>query len=169
MGIVPNHIDNHMGSLYGLATGNNFFDSIFKISAEYGLPFRLPRNLSERYLQGLPEKNIKEITGRVNQLVQMGFVLPDYLVTVKHGKTFKESMDAYKKLLEGLKPGVTELYIHAAFPTDEMKAVSNAWKNRDFDYRAFSSPEMKKMLDDLGIKLIGWKPLQDLQIKQMSK
>ena len=88
---------------------------------------------------------------------------------MKHGKTYEESFDAYKKLLASLKPGVTELYIHSALPTDEMKAISNAWRARDFDYRICKSAEIKKVYKDLDIKLITWKELQNLQKKQMGK
>ncbi len=55
------------------------------------------------------------------------------------------------------------MYIHAALPTAEMKAISGAWERRKFDYHIFSSPQTRAYLDSLGVRLIGWKALQDLQ------
>ena len=156
LGIKPTHFDNHMGSLYGLATGKHYFEQIFKLAAEYNLPFRLPRNMGENYRKALPKESIIMLEQMTGQLVSRGFVLPDYLESIDYGKNYKESFEAFVKLFKSLKPGVTELYIHAALPTDEMKAISNAWRNRDFDYRICKSDEIKQVLKDLNIKLIKW-------------
>jgi len=163
LGIQPTHIDNHMGSVYGLATGKHFLDIIFKLSAEYQLPFRLPRQMSDKYKTTLPADRIEMINGFANSLVQKGFALPDYLVTVEHGDSYEGTVEAYHKLFQNLKPGVTELYLHAAKPSAEMKAISNVWYQRDWDYRVFMDAETKQYLDELDIKLIGWRDLQELQ------
>ena len=42
-GVEPSHLDNHMGSLYGIATGRlELLQLIFDLAAEYKLPFRFP-------------------------------------------------------------------------------------------------------------------------------
>jgi len=164
-GIRPTHIDNHMGSAYGLLTGHDFLDVVFELSAEYGLPFRLPREASGR--QGLSQEQITEFQRRTRELVRRGFVLPDYLITVEHAGTQEGTLERYKDLFRNLEPGVTELYIHAAMPTPEMKAISGAWERRKFDYHIFSSPQTRAYLDSLGARLIGWKALQDLQRQQI--
>ena len=47
LGLNPSHIDNHMGSIYGVATGRfELLNVAFKVAAEYGLPFRFPANLA---------------------------------------------------------------------------------------------------------------------------
>ena len=45
LGVNLTHADNHMGSLYGLQTGRDFLKPVLEVCANYGLPFRLPRNL----------------------------------------------------------------------------------------------------------------------------
>ncbi len=166
-GIQLTHFDNHMGSAYGLATGRHFFDVVFKLSKEYGLPFRLPRNISERYLASLSEQGKAAIKEQIKLWTAQGFALPDYLESVQHGKTYEESVAAYQRFFRNLKPGVTELYIHAAFPEEEMQAISASWRNRDYDYRIFKSEETKKLLAELDVKLIGWRELQRLQRARM--
>ena len=48
LGLNPSHIDNHMGSIYGVATGRfELLNVAFKVAAEYGLPFRFPANLAD--------------------------------------------------------------------------------------------------------------------------
>ena len=137
-----------MGSVYGLATGKHFLDIIFKLSAEYQLPFRLPRQMSDKYKATLPADRIEMINTFANNLIKKGFVLPDYLVTIEHGDNYESTVKAYRKLFSNLKPGVTELYLHAARPTEEMKAISNVWYQRDWDYRVFMDVETKKYLDE---------------------
>ena len=166
-GIKPTHIDNHMATVYGLMTGNDFLDIIFDLSKQYALPFRLPRNLPEYYENQLPPERIAKLLGLADSLVNEGFVLPDYLYSVGHGSTYEESFSNYRHFLMNLKPGVTELYIHSANESDEIKAITNAWRDRDFDYRIFMSTEMKNLIDSLGIHLIGWRDLQQLQIEQI--
>lgn len=168
-GIKPTHFDNHMGSVYGLLTGRHFFDVVFKLSAEYNLPFRLPRNLSDRYLQVLPQAVIQQMQQKSKEIIAKGYVLPDYLETVEHGKNFDETALAYQTLLSQLKPGVTELYIHAALPTEEMKAISGAWKNREMDYQFFQSPETREFLTKQEIKMISYRELRTLQMKRMGR
>jgi predicted glycoside hydrolase/deacetylase ChbG (UPF0249 family) len=49
LGVVnPSHLDNHMGSLYGIATGRwELLATTLKVVAEYGLPFRLPTSIAD--------------------------------------------------------------------------------------------------------------------------
>ncbi len=72
------------------------------------------------------------------QLDADGVVYPDYLI---HGGRLKdEPIDVYwRRMLEGLRPGVTELYIHAALPGEEMQAVTNSWKDRAAEFELFTN------------------------------
>jgi len=166
-GIVPTHIDNHMATVYGLMTGHDFLDIVFDLSKEYGLPFRLPRNLPDYYFDQLPQAVIDKLIGMADSLVNEGFVLPDFLHSINYGNSYEETFSNYRDFLINLKPGITELYIHAAKESEEIKAITNAWRNRDFDHRIFMSNEMRDLIDSLGIHLIGWRDLQELQVEQI--
>ena len=68
------------------------------------------------------------------------------------------------KILRNLKPGVTELFIHAAKPTEELRHITNSWKIRSEEYEAFTNDEsVRKLVKDLGIIRIGYRPLRNLQ------
>jgi hypothetical protein len=65
-----------------------------------------------------------------------------------------------------LKPGVTELYIHAALPGEEMKYITNSWQERATEYELFTKdPEIRRLLESQNVKRIGFRPLRDLQRK----
>ena len=50
LGLHPSHMDNHMGSLYGIGTGRfELLQAAVTLAGEYKLPFRLPKILSERH------------------------------------------------------------------------------------------------------------------------
>jgi len=89
------------------------------------------------------------------------------LHSINYGSSYEKTFSNYRDFLIKLKPGVTELYIHAAEESDEIKAITNAWRNRDIDYKIFMSDEMKDLIDSLGVHLIGWRDLQELQVEQI--
>jgi hypothetical protein len=74
--------------------------------------------------------------------------------------------DYWKRMLKGLKPGVTEAYIHASVPGEEIQHVTNSWKDRATEYELFTrDPEIRKILDAQGVKRVGYRALRDLQRK----
>ena len=103
--------------------------------------------------------------GLRRQLEEDGILCPDYLI---HGGRNKgESVsDYWKRMLKELKPGVTELYIHAALAGDEMKHITNSWQDRAEEHRLFTTDkEIRQIHDSLEVKRIGYRPLRDLQRK----
>ena len=55
----------------------------------------------------------------------------------------------WMNIIRNLKPGVTELYIHAAILTDELKAITGTWETRSRECELFSKDEdMKKLLKE---------------------
>ena len=67
-------------------------------------------------------------------------------------------------MVKNLKSGVTELYIHAGLPTDELKAITGSWYTRVQEFEVFThSEEMKQLIAEQKIIHIGYRPLRDLQ------
>ena len=91
---------------------------------------------------------------------------PDYLVY--GGREEGEAIDDYwKRVVKNLKPGVTELYIHAALPGEEIKHITDSWETRVKEYNVFTNDsEMKQIIEDEGIVLIGYRELRELQRSQ---
>ncbi len=167
-GINPTHIDNHMGSVYGLLTANDFFDAIFRISKEYNLPFRLPRHISPPWDRLIPPARQAQLMALADSMTAQGYVLPDYLkVLTNHGNSYEEALEEYLNLIRNLEPGVTEIYIHAAVESAEIKAITSNWVTRKWDYQVFLSDEVRALIDSMNIHYIGWRDLQMLQKSQI--
>lgn len=165
MGVNPTHLDNHMGSLYGLATGKPFLDVVFEICAWYGLPFRMPRSLP--LLEKLPpgaEKMADQVAALADR---MGVVILDHLIGLPFGRRPGETYESYKQsmieVLRNLQPGVSEILIHPAVASEELKAIHQEWEKRQWDYELFRDPEVWQTIKEQGIIQTSWSELKKLQ------
>jgi hypothetical protein len=127
-----------------------------QLAVEFQLPLRMASQ-ETMARNGHPE--LRE------QFAAKGIVFTDYFV---HDESKQEEAKGVKPfwmdVVKNLKPGVTELYIHAALPGDELKAITGSWKTRSAQYELFAHDEdMKQLIADQKIILIGYRALRDLQ------
>ena len=96
-----------------------------------------------------------------------GILFPDYFVYDELKDEKKDVKAFWLEIVRNLKPGVTELYIHAAIANEELKAITGSWATRFQEFETFThDEEMKRLLADQKITLIGYRPLRDLQRKE---
>jgi predicted glycoside hydrolase/deacetylase ChbG (UPF0249 family) len=156
-GIDVTHLDSHMGTLQ---YNDQYFQVYRKLAKEFDLPLRM----------GSQEMLVAGGGGHQRaQLDEDGIVYPDYLII--GGRKNDESMNDYwKRMLRDLKPGVTEIFIHASQPGDEIAHITNSWKDRAEEYRLFTTdPEVRKILESQNVKRVGFRALRDLQRKARSR
>lgn len=150
-GIDVTHLDSHMGALqYDLG----FYEAYRRLAREYDLPLRMG---SQEVLAvaGVPHLR--------RELAQDGVVSPDYLIHDQR-RPGEPITDYWKRVLQDLPPGVTELYIHAALPGEEMRHITHSWQERAEEYRLFTTdPEIRRLLEAQDVKRIGYRELRDLQ------
>jgi predicted glycoside hydrolase/deacetylase ChbG (UPF0249 family) len=151
-GIKPTHIDTHMGSV--LATPEMVMVYL-SLSGKYNLPVLFPRAYTS-WLQ--PDA--------AEALSRKGFLL-DNLFMLEPGMISGNWIDAYKKGIENMKPGLNEMIVHVAYDNEEMKAISNGhddygstWRQHDLDL--IQSREFKDLLKGNKIILINWGQIRDL-------
>ena len=170
-GIEPSHLDNHMGSLYGIATGRlELLQLIFDIAAEYKLPFRFPGTFIPEMMGNemldiqLPEEIIKMAFSKFTAYAKdNGVLMPDYLIPGDWSGPWKDDYELYREyiyeLYRSFPAGVTETYIHPAFECDELKAITGSWQRRVWEHKLFSDPKTLQHIKALGIELISYKDL----------
>lgn len=167
-GLSLTHADNHMGSLYGFSYGNDLLDVAFDVCALYKLPFRLPRTLLPVGGMVIPAELQERARLRARQAEDRGIVLPDYVTGLDYrlgsGETY-ESMKAEGIVrLKNLLPGVTEWITHPSLVADELKSFLVHWEKRGMEHRFWLDPDVRGTIASEGIRLIGWRELQLLQI-----
>ena len=154
-GVDVTHLDSHMGTLQ---YHPDYMKSYLQLAVEFDLPVRMASQ------ETLARMGHPEIRG---QFSAQGIVSPDYFV-FDELKNEKNGVKAFwLDVVKNLKPGVTELYIHAGLPNDELKAITGSWSTRAQEFEVFThSEEMKQLIAEQKIILIGYRPLRDLQHKE---
>jgi chitin disaccharide deacetylase len=151
-GIDVTHLDSHMGTLQ---LDPRYLEVYVKLGVEFNLPLRMASEATfERH--GFP--------GWRKKIAAQGIVFTDYFIFDELKDEPKDVKGFWKKILTQLKPGVTELYIHAAKPTEELRAITGSWKTRAAEYEVFThDSEIRQLLEDQKIIRIGYRALRDLQ------
>jgi chitin disaccharide deacetylase len=154
-GIQPTHIDTHMGSV--LATPE-LVQAYLGLSDTYHLPVLFPR----AYLSWFPPEIAKELGKKI-------FLL-DYLYMLDEKTVTPNWIDAYRKGVESLQPGLNEIIVHLSEDNAEMQAISrnhkdygSEWRQHDLDL--VSGKEFKDILKSNNVILIGWKDVRNVMNK----
>jgi predicted glycoside hydrolase/deacetylase ChbG (UPF0249 family) len=153
LGLAPTHIDNHMGPLH---YRRDFFEAMVELGREYGLPSRVP------FYHDVAEAHDMPCTQSFGM-----YYTPD------GGK--KGKFELYEAHVRNLEPGVHEIAVHLADDTEEWRELcyvapdDHPWEDRLLDYEYVTSPEAKALFRELGVHLIGYRPLQDLWRKRLSR
>ena len=151
-GFDVSHLDSHMGALQ---LRPEFFDVYLDLAVEFGLPLRLSGASSERAI-GFPFRRLA---------AEEGVVSPDHLVVVRTGVG---SRATFEHALAALRPGVTELYVHPALDTPELRAATADWQARVDDLHLVTTDDaLRAAFDAAGVQRIGYRPLRELQRSQV--
>lgn len=159
-GVDVSHLDMHM---HALALDPKLFEVYVKLARDFDLPARF-----------LPSReDLRE--AQLARFRQEGILTPDRLYPGANqpGETVA---DVWRRVLRGLRPGVSELYIHVALDHPEMQALTGlepmrtGWRDRAEEFRLFTEdPGIRRLLETEGIKLIRWRDLRDLQRRERKK
>lgn len=151
-GIDVTHLDSHMGTMQYHPL---YYLRYIRLGREFDLPIRMPsRETLDRYH-----------AGHLRTLVTaLGIVYPDHFILDIKKEPGQTAQQFWLEQLRQLKPGVTELYIHPALDTAEMRGITNSWQWRHGEFHAFlDDPDIQNCIREEGIILIGYRPLRDLQ------
>lgn len=158
-GVQPTHIDTHMGSVMA---NPELLKIYLDLSDIYHLPVLFPR----AYLSWFQPDVAKTMESKIFLLDNL-FMLDPKMISGMW-------IDAYKKGIEGLKPGLNELIVHLGIDNDEMQAIckghedyGSSWRQHDLDL--VMSTEFKDLLKTNHIILIGWRQIRDLMKTAESK
>ena len=150
-GIPVTHIDSHMGTLQ---YNPDYMKAYLQLALEFNLPVRMAAQKTMEAF-GFPELR--------KQFEQKGIVFTDYFV-YDELENYEDVKSFWTNIIKNLRPGVTELYIHASRESEELKAITNSWKTRVQEAATFTSdPDIRKLIADEKVILIGYRPLMELQ------
>ncbi len=139
-GLHPSHLDWHALRISGRA---DILDRIIELAKEYGLAMRvMGRPLIEKLQsQGLPTSNY------------------DFLDSSSIDPAAQPAR--YAELLRKLPPGLSEWAVHPGLDGPELRAIEptgNGFRQVDFDF--WVSRQAKDLIEEEGILLLNYRPLQ---------
>jgi predicted glycoside hydrolase/deacetylase ChbG (UPF0249 family) len=145
-GFDVSHLDSHMGTLQLRA---DFFDVYLELAIDFQLPLRMAGATAERMI-GFPYRRLA---------AEEGVLFPDHFVYTHVG-----SQRAIERTLFDLRRGVTEIYLHPAIDTDELRVSHPDWAQRVEDYAYVAADaSLRDLIERSGAILIGYRELRDLQ------
>lgn len=154
LGFKPDHIDTHMGTLYGSPAYVKVF---LKVAEDYGIPANAidlssPEVVAKYKAEGYP------ITDDVISLLN-NYTLPkvDNFTSVPNGKTYNEKRENFFELIKSLKPGITEIIFHPSTYSENLKTITNSWQQRNWEAKLFSDVKVIQFFNDQGIIFTNWK------------
>ncbi|WP_311258422.1 polysaccharide deacetylase family protein [Microbacterium sp. WCS2018Hpa-9] len=164
-GVDVTHLDNHMGSVYGLLTGRDFLGPVFELAARNGLPFRLPRSMEGTGDDAALQTKLAEASAAADSLgVEIIDRLWSHPFEEIPGESYEQVRDGFIALLRAVPAGVTEIYLHPMVDDDELRAaVDFAAAKRGHELRLLSDPVVLQAFADEGLVRVGWRDLRDLQ------
>jgi predicted glycoside hydrolase/deacetylase ChbG (UPF0249 family) len=144
-GFDISHLDAHLDALL---LRPEFFDVYLELAVEFALPLRLLSAEAEPNV-GFPVRQLA---------ADEGVLFADRFATLPATGSRRALID----LVENLEPGVTEVTLHPAIDTAELRAITTDWKERVSDHVLLVADRgLDQVIAKAGVSLIGYRPLRD--------
>lgn len=145
-GFDVSHLDAHMDTLL---LRPEFFDVYLELAVDFGLPVRIAGDRGPDRL-GFPASEVAH---------DAGVVFVDRVLSARRLGAHDSIVDR----LAALEPGVTELRLHPAVDTPELRTLASDWEARVDDHRLVCGDgTLAKALEGAGVTLVGYRALRDL-------
>jgi predicted glycoside hydrolase/deacetylase ChbG (UPF0249 family) len=148
-GLHPTHLDSHQ---FRLQMGRG---DLFAVYLRLARAYRLPVLIAREWLVRYPY---------LQRSLRRRDVVLDRVATINAKVAPQEWPDFYRRTLEKLPSGISELLIHPGYDNDELRAFfadrqdwGAAWRQRDSDF--FASDAFGSLLLKYDIKLITWREI----------
>ena len=157
-GIVPTHMDTHMGTV----AHPKFMGIYIQLAMKHRLPPMIFR-MDETGWQaaGLEPEFAKMAAALVQQLEASGLPLLDSIGGMKLD-TDQNRLERTKRAFSDLQPGITHFIIHPSKDTPELRAITPDWRCRAADYQNFMNEELRRHIQEIGVNIIGYRALKEL-------
>jgi Uncharacterized protein conserved in bacteria len=174
-GIEFTHIDNHMYSVIhnlGLRGYKCFYKAIhrLKTSRKIGLRHAIRKYDIDGVRSVYPGRKIQPYAWAMNLFFHLR--CPDFVYTLPYASPQSESIeqkcDLLNSFFSNIKNGVSELHVHPAVFSEELRKRNPTWKDRIDEYEALNCFSKELLMDKYGITLISYADLVKLPISIFS-
>ncbi len=160
-GVDVTHLDMHMQAVVSAA---RYFDVYVKLAQEWRIPFMLPR--LDTGVRALFDADYQKISKETEEeIVAKGLFAVDRLVMdVIPGEGRRAN---YVKIIEELTPGITQIIVHVAEDTDELRAAAQAGPDdegatyRVDDLACLTHPDVVAAVKESGVRMVTWREIRE--------
>lgn len=159
-GVNITHLDSHMAALFQT-------EALYGVYHNLGKSYGLPQLIERIGARGGEQAPAWAVQARADALV-------DRVLGMAPGVAPDQWLDAYKKMLTPLAPGVYELIVHLGHDDDEMRGATPdhpnwgaAWRQSDLDL--VKSAAFQDFLKQQQFHLITWRELGKARMKSASR
>lgn len=134
-GLRPTHLDSHCNT-HELRP--DIFEMTNRLALEYNLPLRtaFPENITR-------QKSLRRFT-------------VDYPVIDSFRIRTEEKDSFFTEYIRNIEPGITEIAIHPAMDSEELRAIKPDWDVRVADFKFFNSSSFFRLLEENSIVLASY-------------
>ena len=152
MGVPVTHIDSHMGTFQ---YAPDYMKVYLQLAEEFDLPARMPAQSTLDDMGTPPFRDFCK---------ERGIIHPDYFIHEEFQNYKTENVEEFwTSYIKSLKPGVTEIYVHAATEGDEIRAITGSASKRIKELEFFTSNQFRELIENEGIIVISYRSLFELQ------
>jgi hypothetical protein len=150
-GIDVTHLDSHMYSLFH----PDLLPLYVRLARAHGLPPIVAcADGRPRPWFAAPDDERGPLL--IRRLRRAGVPLVDHLVV----PDLQGGVEAAKRTLDGLTPGLTHLIVHPAHDTPELRAMTRGWPRRVADHAVLMDPRVRRHAEAAGIRIVGYRALR---------
>lgn len=143
-GLKPTHLDSHCNT-HELRP--DIFEMTNRLALEYNLPLRtaFPENITK-------QKNIHRFS-------------VDYPVVDSFRIRTEEKDAFFTNYIKNIQPGITEIAIHPALDSEELRAIKPDWDVRTADFKFFNSGSFFQLLEENSIELTSYNEIKRILLQ----
>ena len=156
LGLEITHLDSHMGTLFSRA---DYFERFLKVGIEKQIPIlAVGGHMTHTMVEN--GESAKALLPLAPKIWAAGLPVIDDLHTTVTSWSPAEKKERFFKLIQELKPGITEILFHASVMTEELPLITGSAASRHADTQLLKDPELKALLQSRNIQLTTWRELK---------
>ncbi|MFO7973910.1 MAG: polysaccharide deacetylase family protein [Candidatus Hydrogenedentota bacterium] len=155
LGMPITHLDSHMGTLFYVP---EYFERYVKIGIEKQIPILI---ISGYEVEDQRQQALAERLQKASKNVwEAGLPVLDHLMTSTADTSDPDVMiEALIDNLRNLKPGITQIILHATRPGENFSAISSSGGKREAELEMVLSDKVREVIEEEGIILTTYKEL----------
>lgn len=160
MGMPISHLDTHMGTVFAR---EDYIQRYIAIGIEKQIPVLVAGGHMTLLRQESEELAANE--DQIRMLAELiwasGLPVLDDLHTSAYDWKTADKTDHFVEMMRNLKPGVTQVIIHATVHTPNFDQISGSGVTRQGDLNAMLDPKLRQVIEEEGIILTSWRELHE--------